>query len=115
MAKTTTVTITDDIDNSANAETYEFTYEGSAYSIDLSKKNKTALDKALRPYLDAATKVSGRGGRRSGDSARGRGRRQSSAGEDLAAIRAWAKENGHQVAERGRISQNLRDAYHAAH
>jgi Lsr2 len=47
MAKTTTVTVTDDIDGSANAETIELSYKGTAYTIDLSKKNVTALERLL--------------------------------------------------------------------
>lgn len=113
MAKTTTVTITDDIDGSANAQTYELTYEGTAYTIDLSKKNKSALDKALKPYLDSATRVRGtRTGRRGG--ARGRsdtsGRRQ-----DLGDVRAWLRSQGHQVSDKGRIPRELMAEYDAAH
>ena len=36
-------------------------------------------------------------------------------GSDLAAVRAWAKDNGFEVSERGRISQKVTDAYSAAH
>lgn len=32
---------------------------------------------------------------------------------DLDAIRAWARESGHTVAERGRIKQSVIDAYDA--
>lgn len=111
MAKTTTITITDDIDGSGAAETYEFTYDGSAYSIDLAKKNKRALNNVLKPYLDAATKVSGRNGRRAGGSRRSSTSRSR---EDLSAIRDWAGENGYEVSSRGRIAQKVVDAYHAA-
>jgi nucleoid-associated protein Lsr2 len=113
MAKTTTITVTDDIDGSGNAQTYELTYDGASYTIDLAKKNKSALDRALKPFLEAATRVSGRSSRRGSTS----GRRRSSGAamsQDLGAIRAWARENGHQVADRGRISQAVRDAYHSA-
>ena len=59
MAKTTVTSVTDDIDGSANAETLSFGYSGATYEIDLSKKNAAALDKLLKPYIDAARKVSG--------------------------------------------------------
>lgn len=108
MAKTTTVTITDDIDGTSNAAAYEFTYDGVTYRIDLAKKNKTALDKALKPYLEAATKVSGR--RRSTRSRRPASRQT----QDLAAIRDWASKNGYEVSGRGRIAQSVVDAYNAA-
>ena len=35
--------------------------------------------------------------------------------EDVGAIREWARENGYEVAERGRIPAEIKDAYHAAH
>jgi hypothetical protein len=35
--------------------------------------------------------------------------------EQTAAIRAWARQNGHEVSERGRISKTVLDAFQAAH
>jgi hypothetical protein len=35
--------------------------------------------------------------------------------EQTAAIRAWARQNGHQVSDRGRISKTVVDAFQAAH
>ena len=110
MAKTTVTSVTDDIDGSANAETLTFGYSGATYEIDLSKKNGAALDKLLKPYIDAARKVSGNNKR----SAAKRTIRRS-AKLDLGAVRAWATENGFSVAERGRISADVIEAYNAAH
>ena len=110
MAKTTVTSVTDDIDGSANAETLTFGYSGAAYEIDLSKKNAAALDKLLKPYIDAARKVSGTNKR---SAAKGRIRRPVKL--DLGAVRAWATDNGFTVAERGRISADVIEAYNAAH
>ena len=110
MAKTTVTSVTDDIDGSANAETLTFGYSGATYEIDLSKKNAAALDKLLKPYIDAARKVSGNNKR---SAAKGRIRR--SVKLDLGAVRAWATENGFTVAGRGRISADVIEAYNAAH
>ena len=110
MAKTTVTSVTDDIDGSANAETLTFGYSGATYEIDLSKKNAAALDKLLKPYIDAARKVSGTNKR----SAAKRTIRRS-VRLDLGAVRAWATENGFTVAERGRISADVIKAYNAAH
>lgn len=110
MAKNTTVTVTDDIDGSGGASEISFSYKGASYTIDLSKKNATALDKALKPYIDAATKVPVR-------AAAARGRRaaiRTSAKGDVTAIRAWAAEAGHKVNARGRIPKTVVDAYEAA-
>src|SRR4051794_116467 len=109
MAKTTTITITDDIDGSSNAQEYTFGYDGQNYTIDLSKKNKTALDKALKPYLAAARKV-----RATRDSRRGP-TTANSRRTDLNEIREWARANGHQVSDRGRIAASVMRDYDAAH
>ena len=55
MAKTTITQITDDLDGSRDADTYSFAWEGTSYTIDLSKKNAKAFEKALEPYLGSAT------------------------------------------------------------
>jgi hypothetical protein len=114
MAKTTTVSITDDIDGSANARSVDFSYRGAAYTIDLGKKNAAALDKLLKPYLDAATKVLTRGRPAAAPARSRRTASKPTASADVAAIRAWAAQNGHAVNARGRISQTVRDAYNAA-
>ena len=110
MAKNMTVTVTDDIDGSNGAEEISFSYKGVSYTIDLSRKNTSAFDKALKPYIDAATRVPVRG-----SAARGRraGARSSAKG-DVTAIRAWAAEAGHKVNARGRIPKSVLDAYEAA-
>src|SRR3954469_6927782 len=109
MAKQTTVTVTDDLDGTANAKEVTFSLNGESWTIDLSAKNRAALEKALKPYIAKATK---QGRRRPAASAKKTARR---AGTDLAAIREWANSNGHQVSDRGRISVVVQQAYDAAH
>ena len=117
MAKTTIVQVSDDLDGSANASEVRFAFEGTEYAIDLSSKNRKALEKALRPYVEAGTKVSGR---RSTAARSARPKRSGNSGTpgnsavDLAAVRAWAKENGHQVSDRGRLPKAVLDAYTAS-
>lgn len=105
MARKTVETISDDLDGSANASAVSFSYDGVEYSIDLSKKNKTALDKLLKPYLEAGTRV---GGRRSG--AR-RSSGPSSKRSDLNDVRAWATAQGMKVSDRGRVSADILAAF----
>lgn len=107
MAKTTITQITDDLDGSADASEVSFAYDGVQYTIDLSKKNKAAFEKLLKPYLGAATRVTRRSQSRPSSSASGR--------KDLSAIRAWASEQGIAVSERGRVSKSVIDQYDAAH
>jgi nucleoid-associated protein Lsr2 len=111
MAKTTIVQVSDDLDGSTNASEVRFAFEGTEYTIDLSNKNRKAFEKALRPYIEAGTKVSGR---RSGSSRSAPPKRSEGSSVDLAAVRAWAKENGHQVSDRGRLPKAVLDAYNAA-
>ena len=63
MASRTITTLTDDIDGGDADETVTFSFKGTQYEIDLSKKNVDKMVKALQPYTSAAR---GSGGRRSG-------------------------------------------------
>jgi Lsr2 len=108
MAKKTIVTeeFTDDIDGSVAVGTVPFAYDGTNYEIDLSRKNKSALDKALKPYLAAARKAKATRGPR-GRASNGRiGKRA-----DLADIRAWARAQGLAVSDRGRIPVSVIEAF----
>jgi hypothetical protein len=86
-------------------ETLRFAFEGTDYEIDLNAKNAVALRKLLAPYLEHARRV-GRAPARAGRTAASRQR----SGD----IRAWAKEHGLQVSERGRIPASVVEQYHAA-
>jgi hypothetical protein len=109
VAKTIITQVTDDIDGSRNAETVSFSLGDQQYTIDLSSKNRARLEAALKPYISAATKVNARSQRRTATS---RPRRTASrAGVDLAAVRAWAADNGYQVSNRGRVPKAVLEAY----
>jgi hypothetical protein len=99
----------DDIDGGTAEVTVSFALEGKAYEIDLSNDNAQRLRDAMQPFLDAARPAPGTAVRQS---------RRSSAkalGESPAQIREWARENGYEVNERGRIPANIVAAYRAAH
>jgi hypothetical protein len=113
MATQTIVQVTDDLDSSPNAEAVTFGLGSDTWTIDLSKKNRNALEKLLRPYIDAARKIDGRAGGSGRKSTRATGRRPDRAAE-LAAIRDWARANGYAVSDRGRIAAPIVDAYKAA-
>jgi hypothetical protein len=113
MAKKVTVTLVDDVDGEAPAdETVEFGVDGVTYEIDLSSKNAEKLRTQLSTWLEHARRVSGR---RRGRSAAGSGRGRASIDrEQSAAIREWARRNGHTVSSRGRIPAEVVDAFNAA-
>ena len=101
---------TDDIDGGKAEGTIAFSFDGTSYEIDLSKKNRAAFEKVLAPYVKAARKTRATRGRAPAT------KRSSAAGrERLQAIREWAKAQGIDIAERGRISQDVQNQYDAAH
>jgi hypothetical protein len=83
-----------------------FAFERSDYEIDLSAKNAAALGKKLAPYLEHARRAGRAPARRPGRTAANRQR--------SADIRAWAKEHGLAVSERGRIPAGVVEQYQAA-
>jgi hypothetical protein len=97
---------TDDLDGAEASRTVIFGYEGVSYEIDLSEANATAFEDAVALYVGHARRA--RSSRRSG-------RRSSGSRGDLGAVRAWAAENGMEVAPRGRLSSEILAAYDAAH
>jgi hypothetical protein len=115
MAKKVTVTLVDDFDGEGPAdETVEFSIDGVSYEIDLSAKNAKELRDDLKQWTEAGRRV---GGRRRGRSAGAAGRaagRGSIDREQSAAIRDWARRNGHKVSTRGRIPAEVIEAFHAA-
>ncbi|NHB85456.1 Lsr2 family protein [Tessaracoccus sp. HDW20] len=108
MAREIRVILTDDLDGTAATQTVEFSIAGNAYSIDLNDANVAKLEAALKPFIDNAEKV--RGARQGG--ARRQPGRVTRGG--TTAIRAWARENGHKVSDRGRIPAEVLAAYEAA-
>ncbi len=116
MAQKVDVKYVDDLDGSDASGTVSFALDGKSYEIDLSDENAARLRDALATYVAAARRSggSGRGGRaaRPADAPAPPARTDR---EVTAAIRAWARENGHEISERGRIPKAVVDAYHAAH
>lgn len=111
MAQKVSIVLVDDTDGSEADETVTFALDGTTYEIDLSDKHAKALRDSLAGYVGYARKVSTT--RRSSGSS---GRKAASAGGTSAAdIREWAKEQGYEVSERGRINAAVREAYDAAH
>jgi Lsr2 len=105
VAQRVTVEMTDDIDGTEAAETIAFRIDGTAYEIDLSTKNAAKLRQAFGRYIDHARKATG--GRRSG-----RPRRDP---RFSSAVREWARQQGIQVSERGRIPASVVSQYEEAH
>jgi hypothetical protein len=118
MARKVQVILSDDLDDSISAdETVTFALDGTTYEIDLSEENAAEMRDVLGKYVSAARKVSGRSSGR----ASGAGRSRATGGggrmdrEQAGAIRDWARKNGHEVSDRGRIPASVVEAFEAAH
>ena len=90
----------DDIDGSAAEGTVRFALDGMDDEIDLNKQHAEALRKAMAKYVDAARRSSGTAAARR--PARG-GRRTSASGLNTTEVREWAKAQGIEVKDRGRV------------
>ncbi|WP_067889349.1 histone-like nucleoid-structuring protein Lsr2 [Nocardia vaccinii] len=108
MAKRVIVELVDDCDGKSTAEeTVLFSLDGVEYEIDLSVKNAGKLRDVFEPWTGAARRV-GRAPKSKG-ATRSTGKRG-----DTAAIREWARKNGHQIAARGRVHAEIVRAYELA-
>lgn len=99
----------DDLDGTDLGETaniISFAFDGKEYSIDLSDENAEAFRQAIAPYIEAGRRVTG---------TRTKTSRARSVGGNTKAVREWARANGYDVSDRGRIPADVINAYSAAH
>src|SRR5580698_996659 len=109
MAQKVQTLFVDDLDGSVAEGTVHFGLDGTAYEIDLNAEHAMALRNALAAYVSAA--------RRSGGSIRKparRGRRASAEGLNPTGVREWAKAQGIDVKDRGRVPADLVVKFKAA-
>ena len=109
MAQKIQILLIDDLDGSEADGTVRFGLDGAEYEIDLNAGHARALRDALARYVDAARRAGG-GVRRP---ARG-GRRASASGVDSTEVREWAKAQGIDVKDRGRVPAELVIKFKAA-
>lgn len=108
--------LVDDIDGSPAVGTVRFGVDNTAYEIDLSEENAAELRAALAGYVESARPV-GRfnagtvGVRQQGS----RPARADEGSERSEKVRAWAREQGIDVRDRGRIPRGVLAAYRAGH
>jgi hypothetical protein len=110
MAQKTIVELVDDLDGGVAAESVAFGLDGVEYNIDLSSANAKRLRDSLSVYVDSARRVGGRKQRAIGKPA---GRTGDKAQNQ--AIREWARSQGAQISDRGRIPSDLVARFQAAH
>ena len=106
VATKITVLLEDDLDGGPADETVRFGLDGVDYEIDLSRQHARAFRREFASFLVHARPAE-----------RGRGRRPargSSGRRRSGDIRAWAKDAGIEVSDRGRIPASVVAQYQAA-
>ena len=109
MAQKVQTFLIDDLDGSEAEGTVLFGLDGTHYEIDLSTDHAKELRAAMARYTDAGRRVTGTV-RRAGQN----GRKASASSISNAEVRAWAKVQGLELKERGRIPAGILAQYRAA-
>lgn len=107
MAQRVQVLLVDDIDGAAAAETVSFSLDGVSYEIDLTAAHAKKLRDDFSSWVGHARRSGGRKSARKGTAS---GLRRG----DLSAVREWARNNGHKVSDRGRVSAEVLAAFDKA-
>jgi hypothetical protein len=107
MAQKIQTLFIDDIDGGEAEGTIRFGLDGTEYEIDLSIKHSKELRTALGKYVEHARKTGGTARR----SARGGTRKAGAVDIDTTAVRAWAKANGVDIKDRGRVPADIVSKY----
>lgn len=118
MAQKVLVQFVDDLDGTENEEieTLSFGMDGVQYEIDLGAENSARLRESVAPYIDSARRVGGRLKRGTATKASSPAKTASSAArEQTRAIRDWARQQGHDLSDRGRIPGHIIQAFEEAH
>ncbi|MBA4025322.1 MAG: hypothetical protein C0482_23450 [Gordonia sp.] len=123
MARETIQRIIDDFDGTeldpAEVIVETFTINGVDYQLDLGGKSAEKFDKDMQKWIDKATKIGGRAKRSTNKQAPAPAPATNGAAPtdkaQLAAIRDWARQNGYEVSDRGRIAQAIVAEFEAAH
>lgn len=112
MAQRTRIELVDDVDGKVLAdgdgETVAFSLDGTAYELDLSRKNADKFRGVFQDYIAAGRRLGARTGR-----GRARGRSEPTLGYDPKAVRKWAESNKVDISARGRIPRDILERYHA--
>lgn len=111
MAQQFQVQYIDDLDGTdlgSVAHTISFAFDGKEYSIDLSDENAAQFREVMAPYVENGRRVTG-----TKEKTARKSTSKATSGETKA-IRDWARDNGYEVSDRGRIPADIMDAYAAA-
>lgn len=114
MAERHIIELIDDLDNTPIGEAggrHTFALDNRTWEIDLSAENVEKLREALAPFIKVGRRPSSTTDKTASASIpKGRARSQ----DETNAIREWARSNGYEVSNRGRIAESTIQAYHVA-
>jgi hypothetical protein len=114
VAQRVNIVLVDDLDGKDADETVTFGLDGVTYEIDLTSANAAKLRDVLAPYVGHARKSGGASRRSSGRRSSSRRGAGSTSGPSAREVREWARANGYNLSDRGRVSSEVRAAYDAA-
>ncbi len=109
MAQKIQTLLIDDLDGSEAEGTVRFGLDGTEYEIDLNAEHARALRDALARYVGAARRAGG-AARRPARSGRG----APESGLNSTEVREWAKAQGIEVKDRGRVPAEVVVKFKAA-
>ena len=109
MAQKVQTVFIDDLDGAEADSTVRFGLDGTEYEIDLNAEHDQQLREALARYVGAARRVSGNARRPART-----GRRPQPGGPNTTEVREWAKAQGIDVKDRGRVPAELIVKFRAA-
>ena len=109
MAQKIQTLFIDDLDGSTAEGTVRFGLDGTEYEIDLNAGHAKELRDALARYVDAARTVGGSGRKPARRSSRG-----TASGLNTTEVREWARAQGIEVKDRGRVPADLVVKFKAA-
>jgi hypothetical protein len=110
MAQKVQTLFIDDLDGSEAEGSVQFGLDGTDYEIDLNSQHADELRAALGRYVAAARRVSGTG---RPVASRG-GRRGAASDVDTKDVRKWAKDQGIELKDRGRVPTSVVARFRAA-
>ncbi|MFJ8857240.1 Lsr2 family protein [Streptomyces sp. NPDC102451] len=99
------VIVESDLSGDPEASTVPFAFDGKRYTIDLTEEEKEEFGKLLAKYIDVAEEV---------ENVPANGQTtipNQSNGPDPAKVRAWARENGIEVNDKGRVPHSVVSQY----
>jgi Lsr2 len=109
MSQKTITSLIDDLDGGEASRTAQFSWEGNDYEIDLNDEHYTTLEQVFADWVSYARKVYNLPASAHSPRRNAAARRRSSE------IRTWAKDNGIEVSDRGRIPEKTVRQFDKAH